>query len=208
MPNSTSSVISGSQSPSHFNEADDTCNYSQFQREPSLPTGDIFFLSIMSPLSWVDDVGEQSFIHNPEDGPYTPVHSSTPLIHTGEDVSDGHQTPRQNSPYSRSRSPPHSQRGSRSLRHPTRSPSPAHISSHHSPSSMPSQGAPSKGLTMQHVLLSLEMAEAQQGNWSGLAQDQRLSFQERNEAHTNFLHSNRLVRYYTVALQELEAFER
>ena len=201
------------QSPLLNTEEDNTVNYSQRQCETSVPAGDLFFLSIMSPLSWADDVGEQSFIYNPVEGSYTPVHSSTPLHITGKDVSDGHRTPSErNSPYSRqsrSRSPPFSQRESRISRNFIRSPSPVQLPGQPDPTCTPKQDTPSlEGVTLQHVLLSLEMAEAEQGNWSRHSQDPKLSFQEQCQAHANYLDSNRLVRYYTAVLQHLEASEK
>lgn len=209
----------GPQSPLHHTEVDDTVNYSQLQREPSVPAGDLIFLSIMSPLSWVDDAGEQSFIHNPEDGPYTPVHSSTPLYNTGDSVSDGHRTSSErNSPYtrrsqsrsrSRSRSPPSPQRESRTSRNANRTPRPVQVSGQQGSTCAPSQDtASADGVTLQHILFSLEMAEAEQGNWSSQSQDPKLCFQDRCQAHTKYLESNQLVRYYTAVLQHLEASEK
>ncbi|KAI9240166.1 MAG: hypothetical protein BYD32DRAFT_405361 [Podila humilis] len=198
------------QSPPHHTEADDTVNYSQYQREPSVPEGDLFLLSIMSPLPWVDGLGEQSFIHNPADGPFAPVHSSTPLHVTGEEGSDGYQTStRRKSPYSRqsrSRSPPSSQRGSWPSRNPTRTPSPAQAPGKPVPTDSVREDAPSpEGMTLKHILFSLNMAEASQGHWCQQSQDPALSFQQQCQAHTNYVESNRMVRYYTALLQHSEA---
>ncbi|KFH69367.1 hypothetical protein MVEG_04180 [Podila verticillata NRRL 6337] len=170
------------QSPPHHTEADDTVNYSQYQREPSVP----------------------------EDGPFAPVHSSTPLHVTGEEGSDGYQTStRRKSPYSRqsrSRSPPSSQRGSWPSRNPTRTPSPAQAPGKPVPTDSVREDAPSpEGMTLKHILFSLNMAEASQGHWCQQSQDPALSFQQQCQAHTNYVESNRMVRYYTALLQHSEA---
>lgn len=203
-PTNNPFVSDGSQSPPHFPEVDDTVNYSQFQREPSLPTGDLFFLSIMSPLSWVDDVGEQSFIHNPEDGVYTPIQSSTPLHITGDNVSDGHRTPTErNSPYSRrSRSPPHSQRESRSLKSPSRASSPTQPPNQHgTPAPVPLfDNLPCQGDSHKHILLSLQMAEASQAHWLNQERNPSLSFVQQQAAHATYIECGYSVRYYTLAL--------
>lgn len=205
-----SSLSPGPQSPLRHSEVDDTVNYSQFQREASLPTGDLFFLSIMSPLSWTDDTGEQSFIHNPKEGPYTPVHSSTPFHDTGDDMPSGHRVSSgRSSPYSRrSRSPPSSQRTSKNRQSPSRAHSPARTPNQSLPNHSPSPATPpSLKTTLEHVLLSLEMAEANQAHWDAQTRNCKLSFQEQCQAQVNFTLSNRMVRQYTAVFHQLEAAE-
>lgn len=89
------SPISGS--PQHELSEDETTNYTQnacdhllHEAEESL-AGDLFFTTL-SPSSCISHIGNDSFIHNPEDGPYTPILSSTPS-YTGDNASDGYVTP-------------------------------------------------------------------------------------------------------------------
>ncbi|KAG0081672.1 hypothetical protein BGZ93_002654, partial [Podila epicladia] len=85
------------ESPQYLLNEDETTNYSQCTQNYLLHetteslAGDLFFTTL-SPSSCISHIGNDSFIHNPEDGPYTPILFSTPS-HTGDNTSDGYKTP-------------------------------------------------------------------------------------------------------------------
>jgi hypothetical protein len=204
------------QSPRHPSDEDDTTNYTQREQEhceheaeENLP-GDLFFLSVRSTPTWMYDVGNDSFIHNPEDGPYTPVHSSTPL-YTGNNVSDGYQTPTgPGSPHShQSESRASTPRTSQVPQERAQAPSPAQpMDKHNAPT--PAVNPALKAYyheALEHMRFSLKAAEADRDCWYKRRQDLSLSAETQHEMDARLKDSLILVHYYTTAIFLLEAPE-
>ncbi|KAI9238753.1 MAG: hypothetical protein BYD32DRAFT_412816, partial [Podila humilis] len=195
---------------------EDTTNYTQCEQEhceheaeENLP-GDLFFLSIRSTPMWMYDVGNESFIHNPEDGPYTPVHSSTPL-YTGGNGSNGYQTP--TGPGS-----PHSHQSESRASTPCASQVPQERPQTTSTAQLMDKcNAPTPAVNpaikiyyqeaLEHTRFSLKAAEADQDYWYKRCQDPSLSSETLHEMDARLKDSLLLVHYYTTAIFLLEAPE-
>jgi hypothetical protein len=204
------------QSPHHPTDEEDTTNYTQCEQEhcereaeENLP-GDLFFLSVASTPMWMNDVGNDSFIHNPEDGPYTPVHSSTPL-YTGGNVTDGYQTPTgHGSPHShQSESPAPTPHASQAHQEWSQAPSPTQPMSKHGPSTPAVNPAlkPCYNEALEHIRFSLKAAQADRDYWYQLRQDPSLPSEAQCDIDARLKDSLILVHYYTAAIFLLGAPE-
>jgi len=204
------SPIAGS--PQYLLSEDETTNYTQHEHNHLLHetaeslAGDLF-LTILSPSSCTSHTGNDSFIHNPEDGPYTPALFSTPS-YTGNNASDGYTTPSNHG----SPSPPPSRLLVSTPKAPTRqqvdprTSSPAKlVPIHVSPTRATTVGN-TESLPDAHkrTHLSYTMAAASRDAWAATVQNPELPIETRQAAHSHYLENEALVQHYSAILYQME----
>lgn len=196
------------ESPQDQLSEDEMTNYTQYghnhllQETTESLAGDLFF-TILSPSSCTSHIGNESFIHNPEDGPYTPIFSSTPS-YTGNTASDGYKTPsNQGSPHPTQSLPP--VLTPKALRHhqvhprtssPTKMDPPTHATTAGNIESLPD--------ATERTKMSYTMAAAARDAWANTAQNMELPFETREVAHNYYMQSEATVQRYSALLYQME----
>ena len=199
------------ESPQYQLSEDETTNYTQYDHNHLLHemaeslAGDLFF-TILSPSSCTSHIGNESFIHNPEDGPYTPVFSSTPS-YTGNTASDGYRTPSNHgsphptqspSPVLTPKAPIHRQIDPR-MSSPTTMDPPTHATTAGNIESLPD--------ATERTKMSYSMAAASRDAWATTARNMELPIESREVAHNHYMKSEAMVQRYSALLYQMEILQ-